>query len=86
MDYIDLILSRLMTESIVRNGNVSLEEAQFFNVLTKDVLRKVYEIAEAEAMAEVASINEFTPIDELDELDETTVISETANIARKLLR
>ena len=74
MNYADMIVSRLMTESVIKNGVLTLEEAQFFNVLTKDILNKVAELAEAEVLngAKMTNIEESS--------------TSSATIAKKLLK
>ena len=78
MNYADMIVSRLMTESVIKNGVLTLEEAQFFNVLTKDILNKVAELAEAEVLngAKMTNIEENSGSASLD----------SATIAKKLLK
>jgi len=71
----DTLVSRLIVESLAKNGTVTLEEAKFYTDFTKAVLNKVIEEVSAE-------LEETAQISRTEEINE----SSTSNIVRKLIK
>jgi hypothetical protein len=79
----DMIVSRLIVESLAKNGNVTLEEAKFFTDFSRKVLNKLVE----ETINELNELNEKNVA--AQEINESAVVRantvDTKNIAKKLI-
>ena len=75
----DMLLSRLIVESLAKNGKVTLEEAQFYNRFTADVLTKIAETTIEEMGVAITATQNETKNKSIEE-------SETSSIVKKLLK
>jgi len=75
----DMLLSRLIVESLAKNGKVTLEEAQFYNRFTADVLTKIAETTIEEMSIATQATQNKTKNKSIEE-------SETTSIVKKLLK
>jgi len=81
----DYILNKLILESLLKNGSVSIEEAEFFNRITGQIFNKI--------ASEMITENEITQyfgmnqsINETQNIEETTIADKKQSIAAKLLK
>jgi hypothetical protein len=78
----DMLLSRLIVESLAKNGKVTLEEAQFYNRFTADVLTKIAETTIEEMSVATAAAQATQNETKNKSIEE----SETSSIVKKLLK
>jgi len=70
----DMMVSRLIVESLAKNGKVTLEEAKFYTDFSRNVLNKIIE----ETVSEIKDV-ERQPT-------RTQSLNESENIIRKLIK
>jgi len=78
----DMLLSRLIVESLAKNGKVTLEEAQFYNRFTADVLTKIAETT----IEEMGVVTTATQATQNETKNKSIEESETSSIVKKLLK
>ena len=71
----DTLVSRLIVESLAKNGVVTLEEAKFYTDFTREILSKIVEEVSAELDASLKK-------EGTKEINE----SSTSNIVKKLIK
>ena len=82
----DYILNKLILESLLKNGSVSIEEAEFFNRLTGQVFNKI-----ASEMITENDVNQYFGNVKINtkttkNIEETTFAAKEQSIAAKLLK
>ena len=70
----DMMVSRLIVESLAKKGKVTLEEAKFYTDFSRNVLNKIIE----ETVLELKDV-EYRPT-------QTQSLNESENIIRKLIK
>ena len=81
----DYILNKLILESLLKNGSVSIEEAEFFNRITGQIFNKITsEMITENEIAQYFAMNQLT--NETQNIEETTIADKKQSIAAKLLK